>query len=458
MQAESISLKEKLCYGIGAYGKDLVYAIVSTFIMVYYTDIVGVSPAFVGVVFLVARIWDAINDPIMGWIVDNTKTRWGKFRPWILSGTIINSIVLALLFLNPSDFLQGTLVNIWCAVTYILWGMTYTLMDVPYWAMIPSFSSDSKVRDQMASIPRLFANLGQQTVVTLGLMMIAFLGVNMGATDSEGYFRFAFIVAVLFNICEIICVCNVKEHVVIENKEKIKPLEVFKIIGNNDQLVVIIIMTVLNQVAASLWLGMNLYFFKYVVQHDNWLAIFGVMTFFVGTASFLIFPTLVNKLSRKAVYILSAIFYVLGLLGMFLVGDSPDTSVVVFFIFAAFFSIGNALAGVSTSVMLADTVDYGEFKTGKRSEAIVFSVQTFSAKFGTAIAGFVGGLVLSFIGYVPNAVQTAETILGLRIVMFIVSSVIFIVIVLIYIKFYKLNGNFYKEMLSTLEITRKQNR
>lgn len=174
MQAVGISLKEKLCYGIGAYGKDLVYAIVSTFIMVYYTDVVGVSPAFVGVIFLGARIWDAINDPIMGWIVDNTKTRWGKFRPWILGGTIVNSIVLVLLYLNPSTFLQGTLVNIWCAVTYILWGMTYTLMDVPYWAMIPSFSSDSQVRDQMASVPRLFANLGQQTIVSLWIIFNCF--------------------------------------------------------------------------------------------------------------------------------------------------------------------------------------------------------------------------------------------------------------------------------------------
>lgn len=171
-----ISFKEKLSFGIGAYGKDLVYGIVATFVMVYYTDVVQVSPAFVGGLFLVARIWDAINDPMMGLIVDNTHTKYGKFRPWILAGTIINSVVLALLFLNPADFLQGTLVYVWCAVTYILWGMTYTLMDVPYWSMIPSFSSDSKVRDTMSVIPRLFAMFGGSTITTFGLMIIAFLG------------------------------------------------------------------------------------------------------------------------------------------------------------------------------------------------------------------------------------------------------------------------------------------
>ena len=200
-----ISFKEKLSFGIGAYGKDLVYGIVATFVMVYYTDVVQVSPAFVGGLFLVARIWDAINDPMMGLIVDNTHTKYGKFRPWILAGTIINSVVLALLFLNPADFLQGTLVYVWCAVTYILWGMTYTLMDVPYWSMIPSFSSDSKVRDTMSVIPRLFAMFGGSTITTFGLMIIAFLGVNMGGTVSDGYFRFALLIAVVFNVCEVIC-------------------------------------------------------------------------------------------------------------------------------------------------------------------------------------------------------------------------------------------------------------
>lgn len=270
-----ISFKEKLSFGIGAYGKDLVYGIVATFVMVYYTDVVQVSPAFVGGLFLVDRIWDAINDPMMGLIVDNTHTKYGKFRPWILAGTIINSVVLALLFLNPAEFLQGTLVYVWCAVTYILWGMTYTLMDVPYWSMIPSFSSDSKVRDTMSVIPRLFAMFGSSTITTFGLMIIAFLGVNMGGTVSDGYFRFALLIAVVFNVCEVICFLFTREHVVTESQERIKPADALRIIKENDQLLVIIGLTVMKEFGIYLFLGMNIYYYRYVVLDESWFALFG---------------------------------------------------------------------------------------------------------------------------------------------------------------------------------------
>ncbi len=453
---EQISIKEKLSYGIGAYGKDLVYAIVATFLMVYYTDVVGVSPAFVGGLFLVARIWDAFNDPFMGWVVDNTHTKYGKFRPWIMAGTVINSIVLVLLYMNPTSFLSGSLVYVYCAITYVLWGMTYTIMDIPYWAMIPAFSSDSKVRDQMSVIPRMFAMFGGQTVNTFGLIFVAFLGVNMGGTESDGFFRLAFIIAVVFNICEVITFMNVREHVIAENKEKIDLKEAVGLLRKNDQLIVIVIMTIIQQLSAYLFLGMNIYFFKYVIQNENWLAIFGILSTIVQFCSFVIFPKLVDQLSRKTVYILSCLSFIFGLLGMFVTGHSSEANPYLFFFFSAFFCIGNALAIVSTTVMLADTVDYGEFKFGKRSEGLVFAVQTLTVKFGTAVAGFLGGLVLQFVGYVPNAVQSAHTILGLRLVMFVLSAFLFACILLIYLKFYKLNGKFYKDMLSVLEVTRQQ--
>lgn len=142
---------------------------------------------------------------------------------------------------------------------------------------------------------------------------------------------------------------------------------------------------------------------------------------------------------------------------MFIVGDDHKASVVLFFSVASLFCLGNALAGVSTTVMLADTVDYGEYKCGVRSEAIVFSVQTFTAKFGSAIAGFIGAMVLSLVGYVPNVMQTADTILGLRLMMFVASASLFIIILFIYLKFYKLNGSFYQNILDELVIMRKNN-
>lgn len=455
---DNISVKEKLAFGIGAYGKDLVYGIVSVFIMVYYTDVVQVSPVFIGGLFLVARIWDAINDPMMGLIVDNTHTKYGKFRPWILGGTVINSIVLALMFLNPADFLQGTLVYAWCAITYILWGMTYTLMDVPYWSMIPAFSNDSKVRDTMSVIPRLFAMFGNSTITTFGLMIIAFLGVNMGGSTSDGYFRFALIIAILFNVCEVICFLFTREHVVTEAKESIKPADAFKLIRDNDQLLVIILLTVLKELGVYLFLGMNVYFYKYVVMDESWFALFGAVSFGSQLLAFATFPKFVDKFSRKTAYLTSMCSFIAGMMGMFFFTSSPGSSSTLFMVFAALFNIGSALVCVSTTVMLADTCDYGEYKTGKRTEAIVFSAQTLSVKFGSAVAGAMGGLMLEFVGYVPNVEQTAETIMGLRMLMFVLSSILFALIVVLYIKFYKLNGKFYNDMLGELNLRRERDR
>lgn len=215
-------------------------------------------------------------------------------------------------------------------------------------------------------------------------------------------------------------------------------------------------MTILQQIAVFLWTGMNIYFFKYVVCHEEWFSIFGIVNFIVGSIGLIAFPSLANKFSRKVVYILSAVLLVLGLLGMFFVGDDHKASVVLFFSVASLFCLGNALAGVSTTVMLADTVDYGEYKSGIRSEAVVFSVQTFTVKFGSAIAGFIGAMVLSLVGYVPNAVQTPETVLGLRVMMFIMSALLIMVILCLYLKFYKLNGSFYFNILKELSKRREK--
>ena len=130
-----LTLKQKAAFGIGAVGKDMVYALSASYVMYYYQDVLGLSASFVGVVLMAARFFDAFNDPFMGVLVAKTRTRWGRFRPWIFSGTLLNALVLYALFAAP--VLDEAALMVYFSVVYILWGVTYTMMDIPYWSMIP---------------------------------------------------------------------------------------------------------------------------------------------------------------------------------------------------------------------------------------------------------------------------------------------------------------------------------
>lgn len=141
----SLSGREKFAYGIGAVGKDMVYMLSASYISIYFLDVMGISAAAIAVLLMAARVFDAFNDPIMGVLVAKTKTRWGKFRPWLLVGTVTNAVVLYLMFTIPPE-LNGAGLVAYASVTYILWGMTYTMMDIPFWSMIPAFTEAGKER------------------------------------------------------------------------------------------------------------------------------------------------------------------------------------------------------------------------------------------------------------------------------------------------------------------------
>ena len=147
-----LSMKEKLSYGLGAFGKDMVCQLVFVYIMVYFTDILGLNAAFVGTMFFIARIWDALNDIFMGTIVDNTRSRFGKFKPWLVIGTLVNVVVYILLFTRFGG-ISAKGMYVYATVFYILWGMTYTIMDIPYWSMLPNLTSDKTEREKVSVIP-----------------------------------------------------------------------------------------------------------------------------------------------------------------------------------------------------------------------------------------------------------------------------------------------------------------
>lgn len=163
----NLTKKEKFSFGFGALGKDAICCFVGNFLMFYFTDVLFLAPAFVGTLFFVARIWDAINDPMMGLVVDNTHNRFGKFRTWLLVGTLLNAVVFFAMF--NTFGLHGKALYIYVSIAYILYGMTYTIMDVPYWSWLPNLTNDPHERESVSVIPRFFASLAGFSIGVFGL-------------------------------------------------------------------------------------------------------------------------------------------------------------------------------------------------------------------------------------------------------------------------------------------------
>ena len=412
-----VDFKMKLSYGIGALGKDYACAIIYIFLMYYLTDVVGLVPAFVGTLFLVARLWDAINDPMMGMIVDNTRSRWGKFRPWILIGTILNAVVLIAMFFKPNG-LEGKMLYAYISVAYILWGMTYTVMDIPFWSMIPALSSDKKEREKIAVVPRIFASLAWLSIGSFGLPVIGLLG---NGNEGRGFSLLAVGIAIFFIFASTLTVINVKEQIVSDQKApKVNLKDTFRLIFKNDQLVALIGTVLMYNLVAQISGGVAIYYFKYVIGRE---ALFSVFTGFSGIAeiaALMTFPMLSTKIGRKKVFFLACSLPVIGFGLLCLAGYIAPES--------------------ATS----------------RNESVIFSVQTLLVKSASAVSGWLIGIGLSLVGYVANVQQTASAIMGIRSLMIIFPMLLSAMGYVIYKKYYKLNDEYYDEIVEKLMENRKQ--
>mgnify|MGYP002536996899 FL=1 len=413
---QKLTSREKYSYGIGAYGKDLACGIVYTFLMIYFTDVVGINPAFVGTLFLMARLWDAINDPIMGMIVDNTRSRFGKFRPWIFIGTILNSVVLFLLFRKPD--LEGTSLYLYYSVMYILWGMTYTIMDIPYWSMIPTLATTKEDREKISVVPRIFASLGGLTVTTFGIALVNKLG---NGNQIKGFEYFALGIVIIFIISTIVTCINVKEKTQVQvNNEKVNIKQAFNILKQNDQLLVFIGIVLAYNLAMQLAGGAAIYYFKYVAGKES---LFSLYSFFkvAEIGGLMLFPVVTRKIGRQQVFRMATILPMFGLITLFISGLIAPQSILFISVSAVLLNLGSGFLLGSTTVMLADIVDYGEYKLGSRNESIIFSAQTLLVKLASALSGWLIGVGLSLIGYVAGAaVQSNITIIGIRVIMTII--------------------------------------
>lgn len=452
-----LSTGRKLCFGVGGLGKDLCYAMISTYLTIYLTDTIGLAPLFVGNLFLVARVWDAVNDPMMGFIVDNTRTRWGKFRPWILIGTLINAAILVMLFRGPE--LSGFSLYAYYSVMYILWGMTYTIMDIPYWSMLPSMSSTKEERDSMSVIPRIFASSAWLLVGAFGLKMIDTLGQG---DEAKGYASSSVLVAVIFIATILVTVIFARDRSSLEadsgkKAQRTSLKYAIHVITGNDQLKVYIGVVLAYNLVVQLAGGMALYYFKYVTQNEDLFPFFTTAASLAEMGALFIFPIFSRFMNKKQVFAIASFTPAIGLIGLLVAGTVAPQNIPLVIVCGLFYKFGSGLTLGATTVMLADVIDYGEVKLGTRNESIVASFQTLLVKTASAVAGWLIGVGLTIFGYVENVPQTPETILGMRVLMGVVPSIITVLAFVIYVRGYKLEGSYLESITQQLRAKKVKN-
>lgn len=431
----TMSGKEKASYGVGAVSKDLVYSLVAGFLMYYYNTVLGISATIVGVLFMAARVFDAFNDPIMGVVIDKTRSPIGKFRPWLLVGTATNAVVLYFMFSIPAH-LSGNQLLLYASMAYLLWGITYTMMDIPYWSMIPSLTAPGKDRENLSVIARSAAGFGFALPVALTMVLVPLLG---GGDERLGFSRFSLIIAVIFVIGIVIMCLNVKEKVpATEKSPRVKDL--FKALIQNDQALVVVVAIVMFNSSLYLTNQLALYFFRFDMGNAALFGIFGTVGGGAQIIAMLFIPLLRKKLSSKALFVGGISTTIFGYALLFIMGTVNITNMVFLSIAAVIIFVGFGIATVLTTVFLANTVDYGEWKNGQRTESVVFSLQTFVVKLASAFSVLIAGVGLDVIKLDVNAVvQTASTLLGLRFLMVVVPMVGLAISILFFTKFYKLS-------------------
>ncbi|WP_300970518.1 MFS transporter [Faecalibaculum rodentium] len=441
-----VSRREYLGYFSYGFGQCFSYGLLGSFILFFYTDILGISALAASTIFLIARVWDAVNDPMVAGFMDTRRTKSGKFKGYLKFAPLFVVISTILCFFSPDLAIQWKV--LYAAITYILWGTVYTVSDIPFWSVSAVITNDPQTRTSLVTAANLgvFAGIGM-----VGSLVPLLVGLFGQESLADGYFMAVILIMIAGYAFMMFGATTIRERVEPSAGEKVTMKDVFRNLLVNRHLFKMLAIFFLN-LFMNIVNGIILYFFIYNMGNEGLMSIYGLMGTFAALGFFLI-PNLTKKFRKKDLLAGIIVLDIVVRIVFFMTGYENVPMLLVMLMLTQLF---HASLGPVMSSMIAETIEYSEVKTGRRCEAITFSGQTFMGKLSAAIAGSLTGLILIAIGYVPEAaVQSPGTLNGL----FMVVSLLPVaggLIRLVILRYYTYTEEAYRKDLAVLAQRRSE--
>lgn len=399
-----LSFRTKFSYGLSEIGLQFSWTLVSSYLTVFYTDVVGLAPAVISIIMLIARIWDGVNDPMMGMIADNTKSRWGRYRPYLLFGAPILAVSNILCF-SAFDFPMGGKIA-YAAITYIVLGMVYTALCISQGSLSNVMTRDNEDRVQLNTFRGVAAAVASLALSSITMPLILHFG-DGDTSIARGYTAAAAILSIVAVPCIWIAFANTREVITVTKEKKQSPFKDLKAVLSDRNFLLEIIYTIITMTAMFGRYGIMMYYYIYVMGRTDLVAALSVVMSLCQIISQFFIPWLTSKFDKKICLLIANLGMGLGCGLIFAAGLGTDRLILVF-IGTGMLGFFNILSPLLYS-LTAELVDDLQIRTGVRADGVGYSFFSFSTKIGNAIGGSIGVLCLSAVGWVANTTPSAAT-------------------------------------------------
>lgn len=434
----AVSFREKVLFTFSVFTQNMVFAFVSAYIMIFFTDFVGIRAGEVGTLMLLARVFDAVNDPIMGMISEKTRSPWGKFRPYLFLIPIPLIVLLYLLFTSFSSTYISHLV--WAYLSYVLFWVAFTVADIPLWGLTSVISRQQVERMRLISFGKAIAPIAFVVVSVVSIPLIRLFG-----NDMYAYRSVAMIFGVLMVIALTLLAIYSKERIP-ARPEVLSFRQMALLLKQNRLLRRILISQAFIFIIDSLVTAMVVFYATYNLKSVDLVPIISLAIVIPMTIGIFVATRLAKVMDKKTLLISSLLLRFIGYLLLFFIGWS-DPALLILTI--AFVALTFGVPEVLLPSMMIETIDYMEHKTGKRADGIVWSTQTFVVKIGASVGGFILGHALMISGFVPNSVQTEQTLSLMHATLFLIPAFFTVMSILPMLR-YDLTKEKYQSVLTSL--------